>query len=124
MTVMQDLQTKKYISLETYKKNNQPIRTPVWFVFHSNLMYVITREKTGKVKRIKNNPAVKISPCTFNGKSTGEWISGNATKVIGEESITAINLRKKKYGFMEKIAQYVSKGKGDLVVFSIKLKDQ
>lgn len=124
MTVIQDLHTRKYISLETYKKNNQPVRTPVWFVIHSNLIYVITREKTGKVKRIKNNSCVKISTCTFNGKSIGEWILGNAMKVIGEESKTAIELRKKKYGFMEKIAQFVSKGKGNLVVFSIKLEGQ
>ena len=33
----------------------------------------------------------------------------------------AIKLRKKKYGFMANIAQFASRGKGDLVVFSIKL---
>ena len=31
MPEIQDLHAKKYISLETYKKNNQPVRTPVWF---------------------------------------------------------------------------------------------
>jgi hypothetical protein len=121
MTVIQNLHSQKYISLETYKKNDQSVRTPVWFVIHSNLIYVITRKETGKVKRIKNNPHVKISPCTFNGKSTGKWISGTAMKVEGEESKIAIELRKKKYGFMEKIAQFVSKRKGNLIVFSIKL---
>ena len=121
MSEIKDLQSQKYISLETYKKNENPVRTPVWFVIHSDLVYVITREKTGKVKRIKNNSHVKISPCTFNGKSAGKWISGIATKVEGEESKRAIELRKKKYGFMEKIAQFVSREKGNLTVFSIKL---
>ncbi len=121
MSATRDLQSQKYISLETYKKNNQPVRTPVWFVIQSNLVYVVTREKTGKVKRIKNNPNVKISVCTFNGKSTRNWISGKATKVLGEESETAIKLRKQKYGFMTRIAQLASKRKGNLVVFSIKL---
>ena len=121
MSSLEDLQSQKYISLETYKKNNQPVRTPVWFVIQNDLIYVITREETGKVKRIKNNPHVKLAPCTFGGKPTGEWLGGNASKVTGEESEKAIKLRKKKYGFRAIIAQFASRGKGDLVVFSIKL---
>ncbi len=121
MSILEDLESQKYISLETYKKNNQPVKTPVWFVIQNDLIFVITREATGKVKRIKNNPKVKLAPCTFGGKPTGEWISGNASKVIGEEAKTVIKLRKKKYGFRATIAQFASRGKGDLVVFSIKL---
>jgi len=121
MSVLQDLHSQKYISLETYRKNNQPVKTPVWFVIENDLIYVITREETGKVKRLKNNSRVKLSPCTFKGKSTGEWFAGNTSKVLGEEAEKAIKLRKKKYGFMANIAQFASRGKGDLVVFSIKL---
>jgi len=121
MSILDDLQSQKYISLETYKKNNQPVRTPVWFVINNDLIYVITREDTGKVKRLKNNPQVKLAPCTFRGKPIGEWLEGNVTNVLGEESEMAIKLRKKKYGFRAIIAQFASRGKGDLVVFSIKL---
>jgi len=121
MSVLQDLHSQKYISLETYRKNNQPVKTPVWFVIENDLIYVITREETGKVKRLKNNSRVKLSPCTFKGKPTGEWFAGNTSKVSGEEAEKAIKLRKKKYGFMANIAQFASRGKGDLVVFSIKL---
>ena len=121
LTALQDLESKKYISLETYKKNTQSVKTPVWFVINSELLYVVTREKTGKVKRIKNNPSVKIALCTFRGKPTGEWMPGHALRMDGEESKTAIKLRNKKYGFMAKVAGFASRGKGDLVVFSIKL---
>ena len=121
MSRIDDLESQKYILLETNKKNNQAIRTPVWFIINNDLVYVVTREETGKVKRIKNNPHVKLAPCTFRGKPIGEWLAGNATKVLGEESELAIKLRKKKYGFRAIIAQFASSGKGDLVVFSIKL---
>jgi PPOX class probable F420-dependent enzyme len=121
MSEIQDLQSKKYILLETSRKNDQPVRTPVWFVIQNDLVYVITREDTGKVKRIRQNPKVKLAPCTFKGNPIGDWISGEATKVTGEEAQAAINLRKKKYGFMATIAGFASRGKGDLVVFSIKL---
>ena len=44
---------QKYINLETYKRDNTPIKTPVWFVIDNDLIYIITRENTGKVKRLK-----------------------------------------------------------------------
>ena len=121
MTGIQNLESQKYISLETYKKNDQAVKTPVWFVIQNDLVYVITREKTGKVRRIKNNPHVKISLCTFRGKILGDWISGMANRVLDDESEMAIKLRKKKYGFKALIAQFASRRKGNLVVFSIKL---
>ncbi len=123
MSVLEDLLSEKCISFETYKKNNQPVKTPVWFVIQNELIYVITREGTGKAKRLKNNQNVKFAPCTFKGKTTGEWFSGNALRVTGEESKNAIKLRKKKYGFRAIIAQFATRGKGDLVVFSIKLEN-
>ena len=109
-----------YISLERFRKNNLPVSTPVWFVQDKEEIYIVTREKTGKVKRIKNNPQVKFAPCTFSGKIKGEWTSAIAKMVYDEEFKRAIDLRKKKYGFKAKIAQFASRGKGDLVVFSIK----
>ena len=45
---------QKYVNLETYKKDGTPVRTPVWFMIDNDIIYVITREKTGKVKRLKN----------------------------------------------------------------------
>ena len=53
----------KYISLETYRKNNQPVHTPVWFVLNDNLVYVVTRDQTGKIKRLRNNQKVKGMCC-------------------------------------------------------------
>jgi len=119
MSEIQNLHAKKYIALETFKKNNQAVKTPVWFVIHNRMIYVITRDKTGKVKRIKNNPSVRIAPCTFSGKPTGNWILGKAKFVTDEEFKTALKLRKKKYGVMDTIARFVSRKKGNLVVFSI-----
>jgi len=44
---------QKYINLETYKKDGTLIRTPVWFVIDKNLIYVITRDSTGKVRDLE-----------------------------------------------------------------------
>ena len=87
---------QKYINLETYKRDGTPIKTPVWFVIDNDLIYVITRDSTGKVKRLRNNHDVRIVSCSFKGEPKNEWITGKAEKITGEEANIAIKLRKKK----------------------------
>ena len=118
---VQDLEGEKYISLETYKKDSSPVKTPVWFVLRDGFVFVVTREGTGKVKRLGSNQNVKIAKCTSRGSITGEWHSGTATKVSDEESKSIIKLRNRKYGFMTKIAKFASMGKGNFIAYSIKL---
>ena len=112
---------QKYINLETYKRDGTPIRTPVWFVIDNDLIYVITREETGKVKRIKNNQNVRIVPCSFKGEPKNEWIKGKVEKITGKEADIAIKLRKKKYGMSARLIGLFTSQKGNLVVYSIKI---
>ena len=112
---------QKYLNLETYKKDETPVKTPVWFVINSGVLYVVTRESTGKVKRLKNNQNVRIVPCGFKGEEKGEWVTGKATIVGGEESEKAIKLRRKKYGFSARLIGLFTSQKGQLIVFGIKL---
>ena len=111
----------KYINLETFRKNGNGVKTPVWFVTENEKIYIITRESTGKVKRLANNSQVNLAPCSFKGDIQGEWISGKATLVTGDEAKNAIKLRKKKYGFKALLAGFMTKAKGDLIVYSISL---
>lgn len=121
MANLDDIKSQKYISLETYRKNNQSVKTPVWFVIKEDLVYVVTRSQTGKVKRLKNNLQVKFALCTIKGKITGEWISGTAKILDENQTKEAIKMRDKKYGFMAKIAKFLSKSKGEFFAFTIKI---
>ena len=112
---------QKYINLETYKKDGTPVRTPVWFVIDNDLIYVITRDSTGKVKRLKNNHDVRIVLCSFKGEPKNEWIKGKAEKITGKEADIAIKLRKKKYGMSARLIGLFTSQKGNLVVYSIKI---
>ena len=112
---------QKYINLETYKNDGTPVRTPVWFVIDNDLIYVITRDSTGKVKRLKNNQDVQIVPCSFKGEPKNEWIKGKTEMITGEEADKAIKLRKKKYGMFARLSGIFTSQKGNLVVYSIEL---
>jgi PPOX class probable F420-dependent enzyme len=88
---------EKYISLETFKRNGQSVKTPLWFVVHNDSLYTYTKAGTGKIKRIRNNPRVRVAPCTVSGRVTGPWIDGIASIVDGEEQRVANQLLDRKY---------------------------
>ena len=114
-----EIKSEKYISLETYRKNNQSVKTPVWFVVKDGLLYVVTRSQTGKVKRLRNNLNVKFALCTMKGKITGEWVSGTVKILDENQTKDVVKMRDKKYGFMAKIAKFLSKSKGEFFAFTI-----
>lgn len=111
----------KYINLETYKKNGKPVSTPVWFVIENNLIFIVTRSSTGKVKRLKNNPSVRIMPCGFRGGPKGNWVGGIAKFIDSEESARIVNLRNKKYGITAKLVSLFTLRKGKFIVISIQV---
>ena len=118
---LEQFSSQKYINLETYKRDGTPIRTPVWFVIDKDLIYVITRDSTGKVKRLKNNQHVRIVSCSFKGEPKNEWVKGKTEMITGEEADSVIKLRKKKYGMFARLSGIFTSQKGNLVVYSIEL---
>lgn len=78
---------QKYISLTTFRKNGAAVATPVWFGEDAGKLYVMTRSVMGKTKRIRNNPQVRIAPCTIQGKVTGQEFAASARILpLGEQS--------------------------------------
>jgi PPOX class probable F420-dependent enzyme len=66
-----EIQDQRYISLATFRKSGVAVHTPIWFAEDNNKLYLMTNSKSGKCKRIRNNPQVKIAPSTIRGKITG-----------------------------------------------------
>ena len=99
---------ENYISLETFKKNGQGVKTPVWFVLHDNAFYVYTKADSWKVKRIGNNPRVRVAVCTMRGDVKGPWLDGTASRVDGNERLAADKLLDRKY-FLKKIFNFLSR---------------
>jgi PPOX class probable F420-dependent enzyme len=70
---------EEFLSLETYRKNSETIKSPMWFAQDNDALYLWTMADTSKVKRIRNNPHVNIAPCKRMGEVTGEWMTAHAT---------------------------------------------
>ena len=88
---------QKYISLTTFRKTGVDVPTPVWFGEQDDKLYVMTRSDLGKAKRIRNNPQVKVAPCTIGGKVTGPEFAATARILPPEEHARARQTINRKY---------------------------
>lgn len=91
------IHNQKYISLATFRKNGLAVPTPVWFGEDGNKVYVMTRSDMGKTKRIRNNPQVRVAPCTIRGKVTGPESAARARILPPEEHAHARKTIERKY---------------------------
>lgn len=106
----------KYLNLETFRKSGVGVRTPVWFaqdVLHSvpttTVFYVYSEADAGKVKRIRNNPAVRVAPCAMNGSVRGAWIEGHARICNEDEAAHGQQLLVQKYGVLKRLGDFFSR---------------
>jgi PPOX class probable F420-dependent enzyme len=91
------IQGQKYISLTTFRKTGVGVATPVWFGEEDGKLYVMTRSDMGKTKRIRNNPQVRVAPCTIRGKVTGPEFAATARILPPEEQARARQTINRKY---------------------------
>src|SRR6202165_5529595 len=84
-----EIHGQRYISLATFRKSGVAVYTPIWFAEDDNKLYFMTSSKTGKYKRIRNNPQVKIAPCTVRGKITGPEFPATA-RILPPEAFARV----------------------------------
>ena len=96
-TVPPAIHGQKYISLTTFRKTGAGVATPVWFAEDDGKLYVMTASRLGKYKRIRNNPQVRVAPCTIRGKVTGPEFPAVARILPPEEHRRARQTINRKY---------------------------
>jgi len=103
---------QQYVNLETYRKSGQAVRTPLWFVEDHGVLYMRTPATTAKVKRIRNNPHVRVVPSDARGNPRGDWIDGEAQLIDAKEAEWVNQLIKRKYGLLKRLIDIRSRLKG------------
>ena len=121
---LQQFTDQKYLNLETYRKDQTPVQTPVWFVIENDQIYITTKETTGKVKRLRNNQNGRIAVCSMKGDIKGNWINVGLERINEDSDVEKIvKLRKKKYGFSARLISMFTSQKGKTVAYSIQVCD-
>jgi PPOX class probable F420-dependent enzyme len=98
----QHLAGRKYISLETFRKSGEGIKTPVWFAeaaldSPAPFLYVYTIGNSGKAKRIRNNSRVRIAPCDMRGNVLGDFVEARAKILQGDAAAEGMRALNRKY---------------------------
>lgn len=108
-------ESAKYINVETFRKTGVGVRTPVWFAADpaaADSFYIYSLPDAGKVKRIRNNPKVRVAPCDMRGNLRGAWVDGRARICSGEEVAKGQDLLRRKYGWMKIVGDFFSRMQG------------
>jgi uncharacterized protein len=88
---------QRTVLLTTFRRDGTPVRTPVSIAVDGDRAFIRSWDTAGKVKRIRNNPAVTITACTVRGRPTGPPIPAGARILAGEESARAGRLLTEKH---------------------------
>lgn len=104
---------QQYFNLESFRKDGTPVGTPLWFVESAGVFYFYTVANSFKVKRIRNNPRVRIAPCDVRGKLKGDWVEATARQLEGAEAKHADALLNAKYGWKKRLINLFGKLRGN-----------
>jgi PPOX class probable F420-dependent enzyme len=99
MTLADEIVRSRYVSLTTYRKDGTPVATPLWHVPHDAELWMVTEARSGKVKRIRNNPQVRVEPCSVRGTVApgAPSVTGTARLLDGDGTALARKLLARRY---------------------------
>ncbi len=70
------LEGHDFVNLTTFRESGEAVSTPVWFTIYEGRLYVTTDPGSGKMKRIRENPRVTLTPSNARGQRRGESVEG------------------------------------------------
>lgn len=96
----QALQGHKYINLETFKRNGEGVKTPIWFAHDGDGFVFMTDGRSWKCKRLRRNADCRYAACGVAGAIKGPWFDGTCVKLEGDDVRPAEAILAKKYGLV------------------------
>jgi PPOX class probable F420-dependent enzyme len=79
------LYPEQFVVLTTYRKDGTGVPTTVWFANDNGNIYVTTGSSAGKIKRIRNNGRVQLTPSDRVGNTHGQTIEASAREALAGE---------------------------------------
>jgi PPOX class probable F420-dependent enzyme len=105
-----DLDSAKYVSFVTYKKDGTPVATPVWIVPFDGGYAFTTEPDAFKVRRIRHDARATLTVCNMSGKiSEGAITHIGSAVVLGDDDAKKVTkLIEKKYSIGTKLLGVMS----------------
>jgi PPOX class probable F420-dependent enzyme len=103
------LADERFVSLSTFRKSGEEVATPVWIARDGDDLLVTTPDDTGKVKRLRNSPRVRIAPSSRMGNVADGAPSLEADATIEPETGRLTQLFREKYGFEYRLFMFIER---------------
>ena len=84
-----DFDRTRFMLLTTFKRDGSPAPTPVGTYKVADRLFLLTDPTSGKMKRIRRNPHVTVSPCALRGAPRGHTQHARV-RVLGMEEAERI----------------------------------
>jgi len=98
----EDLAARRYVVLTTFRRTGERVETTVWLLGRDGKIYVSTSEHTGKVKRLRRDPRVRLRPSDAKGNRLGPAVEGRARLVEGERGREIDQALRRPYGWQKR----------------------
>ena len=105
----EDVAARRYVVLTTFRRTGEGVDTTVWLLGRDGKIYVSTPEHTGKVKRLRRDPRVRLTPSDAKGKRLGPAVEGRARPVSGERGREIDRALRRRYGWQKRLLDLVFK---------------
>jgi PPOX class probable F420-dependent enzyme len=103
---------ESFVALTTFRKSGTPVATTVWVARDGGALLVLTPDDSGKVKRLRNNPAVQLLPSGRRGKveDAAVTVHGNAEIITAAAEVERGKaIFREKYGIEFKITMVIER---------------
>lgn len=113
MTTAEQLAAEKYLAFTTFRRSGEPVTTPVWVVPVSDgRLGFWTAMGTGKTKRLRHDPHVRVEPCDARGRTQEATspVDGQAEMVRSGAFFDEVQGRvREKYGWMTTVTRLLAR---------------
>ncbi|HTO07480.1 MAG TPA: PPOX class F420-dependent oxidoreductase [Myxococcota bacterium] len=107
------LESERYLSLATFRRDGREVATPIWFAHEGGAMVAFSAGDAGKVKRLRNSPRARVAACDMRGNVQGPWHEARGEIMSDAAAIQrALIALRKKYGVMMLLADFFSRLSG------------
>jgi PPOX class probable F420-dependent enzyme len=100
----------KYVATTTFRKSGTPVATPTWIIaLDGDRVGFWTSSRSGKYKRLRNNPRITLQPSDARGRVTAgsHAAEGTVVLVTSGADFDAIQQRvRAKYGAMVTMSKF------------------
>ena len=113
---------QSFFNLETFRKDGSGVKTPLWFANIDGALYIRTGADSWKVKRLRAQPQVRITPSDSRGNPSGPWVDAQATIVDDPAMKKRVEQAfAKKYGLQKRLFELMSRLRGGATTGTVRI---